>query len=121
VDDPGVLLDQLLPSPSAIARLSPEEAALALERLSRLQVVLVARLSARSLAPETPESRSPEDRLLTPQEAAQRLGVNVRWLYRHANTFPFTRRLTRRTLRFNEAGLAKFVGQNRVDVSARQR
>ena len=47
--------------------------------------------------------------LLTPQQAADRLGVSVRWLYRHAKSLPFVRRLSRRALRFDPAGLRRWV------------
>lgn len=50
-----------------------------------------------------------EDRLLTPIEAAERLGVSSRWLYRHAGSLPFTRRLSRKVLRFSEAGLNRYL------------
>ncbi|MBI2358327.1 MAG: helix-turn-helix domain-containing protein [Deltaproteobacteria bacterium] len=48
------------------------------------------------------------DRLLTPAEAAAILNVKPRWLYRHANRLPFTRRLSRKALRFSEAGLFRW-------------
>jgi excisionase family DNA binding protein len=48
------------------------------------------------------------DRLLTPQEAAVVLGVTRAWLYRHAGKLPFTRRLSRKTLRFSQAGLCRW-------------
>jgi len=47
--------------------------------------------------------------LLSPQQAAERLGVSVRWLYRHASSLPFVRRLTRRSLRFDPTGLMRWV------------
>ena len=48
------------------------------------------------------------DRLLTVVEAGERLGVDRRWLYRRADALPFTRRLSRGTLRFSEKGLEKW-------------
>jgi len=50
-----------------------------------------------------------KDRLLPPEEAAALLGVTVRWLYRHAGQFTFTRKLSRKVLRFHEAGLRRFI------------
>ena len=50
-----------------------------------------------------------EDQLLTVDEAAKILGVDRTWLYRHADTLPFTRRLTAGTLRFSSAGLQRWV------------
>ena len=54
------------------------------------------------------------DRLLTPEDAAARLGVGVRWLYRHADQFTFTRRLSRKCLRFSEQGLAAYIEEGRL-------
>ena len=49
------------------------------------------------------------DKLLTPEEAAEILGQKVRWLYRHAAILPFTRRISRKNLRFSEAGLRRWI------------
>jgi predicted DNA-binding transcriptional regulator AlpA len=50
-----------------------------------------------------------EDRLLTPEEAAARFGVSVKWLYRHHRRLPFARKLSRRALRFSERGLQHYL------------
>lgn len=50
-------------------------------------------------------------RLLTVREAAPRLGVSARWLYRHAKTLPFAKRLADKTLRFDETGLTHWLGR----------
>jgi predicted DNA-binding transcriptional regulator AlpA len=50
-------------------------------------------------------------RQLTAKEAAALLGVSVRWLYRHAKTLPFAKRLADKTLRFDAAGLAQWPGR----------
>lgn len=52
---------------------------------------------------------APPDRLLTVEETANRMGVRVEWLYRHARRLPFARHLGRRTLRFSESGLARYL------------
>jgi hypothetical protein len=67
----------------------------------------------------TPELRAvppPErvDRLVTPEEAAALLGVNVRWLYRHAGKFTFTRKLSRKVLRFDPAGLRAYIEKGKL-------
>jgi len=54
------------------------------------------------------------DRLLTPDEAAALLGVTVRWLHRHAAQFSFTRKLSRKCLRFHEAGLRAYIEKGRL-------
>jgi len=53
--------------------------------------------------------RAEEDRLLNAEEASKRLGVARRWLYRHAERLPFTRRLSAGILRFSLAGINKWL------------
>lgn len=52
-----------------------------------------------------------DDRLLTVDEAAEQLRVKPEWLYRHSRELPFTRKLSRRQLRFSERGLRRWVGK----------
>ena len=56
-----------------------------------------------------------KDILLAPEEAATILGVNSRWLYRHADKLPFTRRISRKNLRFSEAGLPRWIAAKKPD------
>src|SRR5438874_6958526 len=67
------------------------------------------------IAANSMDSRSQADRLLTPEEAASILGQNVRWLYRHAATLPFTRRISRKNLRFSETGLRRWLAAKKPD------
>ena len=55
----------------------------------------------------TPEERTP-DRLLSAEVAAERMGVSKRYIYNHADTLPFTKRLGR-TVRFSERGLERWL------------
>ncbi len=57
----------------------------------------------------TDHSQALPDRLLTAAEAAGLLGVTPRWLSRRASKLPFTRRLSRKTLRFSEIGLRRWL------------
>jgi predicted DNA-binding transcriptional regulator AlpA len=50
-----------------------------------------------------------KERLLTPDEAAALIGVDKKWLYRHSKQFPFVRRLSKKNIRFNEAGLKRWL------------
>ena len=52
---------------------------------------------------------SAADELLTIEEAAKRLGVKVSWLYRHARDLAFSRKIGRRTLRFDARGLERWA------------
>lgn len=77
--------------------------------VSALQSALATRLllssgGAGNGRPEAPA----EDRLLTPEEAAARLGVTIPWLYRHHKRLPFAKKLSPKCLRFSEAGLRKW-------------
>ncbi|MGH7332642.1 MAG: helix-turn-helix transcriptional regulator [Candidatus Rokuibacteriota bacterium] len=77
-----------------------------------LDAVLTRRLQAQPTM--EPARAEPErERLLTPDEAATRLGVKLTWMYRHAGDLPFTRRLGRKTLRFDEAGLQRWQATRR--------
>ena len=54
------------------------------------------------------------DRLLTPEAAAARFGVTKRWLLDHADEIPGVRRLSRKTVRFSERRLARFLDRTPV-------
>jgi predicted DNA-binding transcriptional regulator AlpA len=82
-----------------------------LTRLTALQNALAARVLS---APAGPVAcpRGPEH-LLDGEEAAARLGMSTDWLYRHSRQFPFTRRVGRRALKFDSAGLDRWVAAQR--------
>jgi hypothetical protein len=63
----------------------------------------------------TNTSGTEKDTLLTAKETAALIGVNVRWMYRHADKLPFTRRLNRKTLRFSKNGLDRWVAAKKPD------
>lgn len=93
------------------ARLDQVERA-ALPGLAGEAAALHARILARLMEPTStvawPEPTSEPDQLLTAEQAAERLGVKKRWMYRHAETLPFTRRLSGGTLRFSARGLERW-------------
>ncbi len=95
-----------------VAALAPEIIPPLLAQLAALQSALAARLLTAPQNGHPPEPVT-EDRLLTPQEAATLLSVTPRWLYRHAKGLPFTRRLSRKTLRFSETGLRRWQAARR--------
>ncbi len=105
-------LDQLAADPARVRDLPPEVARDLFPKVAALHAALQVRAVSLDGAaqPEAPEW----DRLLTPEEAAQILGVTVKWLYRHAKRFSFTRRLSRKCLRFSEAGLRKWQAAKRA-------
>jgi predicted DNA-binding transcriptional regulator AlpA len=81
---------------------------------------LQARLWARLQTPEPSAApagagngSAAPDRLLKANDAAALLGVDRRWMYRHADSLPFTRRLTGGTLRFSLRGLERWQATRR--------
>lgn len=76
---------------------------------------LLARAAGRLAADVTdPQpSGSEGDRLLEAAEVATRTGMSLDWIYRNAPRLPFTRRMGSRTLRFSEAGLVRWLAQQR--------
>jgi hypothetical protein len=50
-----------------------------------------------------------ETRDLTPEEACQLLRVDKVWLIRHGSTLPFRRKLSHRVIRYDEAGLRRWL------------
>ena len=107
-------LRELLGDARRVDELTQAEAASVLVELASLQAVVAARLRTApgsALAEVVP----PEgDRLLTAEDLAERFGRSVAWVYRQAKHWNFTRRVTRRTVRFSEAGLQRFLAQRRA-------
>ena len=54
------------------------------------------------------------DRLLKPSEAAEKLGLTMDYLYRHADTFPFTVRPSPKQLRFSARGIEEWIRKERA-------
>jgi predicted DNA-binding transcriptional regulator AlpA len=106
-------LDALLADPSQVAALPPEAARDLLLQLAPLTEALRLRALAPASANGQPEP-SAEDRLLTPEDAARLLSVTPAWLYRRSKSLPFARHLSRKCLRFSEAGLRKWQTAKRA-------
>lgn len=106
-------LRDLLADPRRVDELTPVEAASALVQLASLQVALAAQLRAGPTSTDADLLVPASDRLLTAEDVAGRFGRSVAWVYRQAKHWTFTRRVTRRTLRFSEAGLSRWVAAQR--------
>jgi len=108
-----LLLRDLLEGPDRITSIPAQNIPGILGELEALRVRLLVRLITHSvaatLAVEPDEKSQPTDRLLKPAEAAALLKVTTRWLYRHHRSLPFTRKLSRRLLRFDEGGLRRWL------------
>lgn len=101
-------LRELLANPALVAAMPRDDAISVFAELASLQATLASHLCRVPNRISVPEA-SVSDRLLTPEQAVGILGVTVRWLYRHADQLPFTRRLSRKTLRFSEVGIRKYL------------
>ena len=94
--------DLLLPDP---AEIPAESIAPVITRLASLQSALAARLLG---MPVHASQQDSDDELLTTADAARLLNVSEDWIYRRASRLPFTRRLSRKAVRFSKAGLLKW-------------
>jgi predicted DNA-binding transcriptional regulator AlpA len=101
-------LAALAADPSRVADVAPEKVPPLLGELELLRAMLWARNQPLP-APQPPATNgSGPDTLLKVDEAAARLGVSRRWMYAHADTLPFAKRLTGGTLRFSSRGLERW-------------
>ena len=59
------------------------------------------------------------DKLIKPQELAERLGTSVDWVYRHWRELPFTVKLSNRQLRFSSKGVERYIEERMHNAWAR--
>lgn len=84
------------------------EIPLVLGQLETAKARLFTRLVGCAGDPEARPAEAQQDKLIDATQAGEILGVTPRWLYRHARSLPFARRLSRKVLRFSVAGLRKW-------------
>jgi len=101
----GNSLEDLKADPSMVKDLSLEKCLSMLIILASVQTLLLGRILSFNGKPELFQ----EDKLLNVEQAAERLGCNPDWLYRHSKKLPFTRRLSPRQLRFSSKGIKKYI------------
>jgi hypothetical protein len=97
--------DLFLPDPMEVP---VESIAPVITRLASLQAALAARLLVQPVSGRPQSEAESEDELLTVVDAARLLNVSEDWIYRRASRLPFTRRLSRKALRFSRMGLLKW-------------
>lgn len=103
----------LLSDPERVQDVAPEAIPALIGEAAALQAQLWARLHAPTATAPAPAAKADADELLTVKQAAARLGVAAKWMYRHADDLPFTRRLTSGTLRFSARGLERWKESRR--------
>ena len=113
VEIPG--LDAIAAQPSCVESLP----AAVLAALSARCVVVMGALATAQLALTTAKgtghqahssATQPEsDEMLTPVEAAEVLRKSPRWIYRHAATLPFVKRVSARSLLCSRSGLERWL------------
>jgi predicted DNA-binding transcriptional regulator AlpA len=64
-------------------------------------------------SPSNARQSQDQDRLLTADDAAARLGVSKDWVYHHWGQLPFAVKLGRRVLRFSQVKLEAYVEARR--------
>ena len=110
-------LRDLLDVPERIGSVPPNVIPGILGELEALRVSLLVRLLTHPATVTPPgdadETSKTPDRLLRPAEAAALLKVTIRWLYTHHRTLPFARKLSRRVLRFSQAGMQQWLANRR--------
>ena len=101
-------LNELIRHPDRACRIPLEVIPALLAQLAAVQSVLAALLADAPVKSGVRPFNPEPDTLLTADQAAKILNVTPRWLYRHAKRLPFTRRLSRKVLRFSKAGLLRW-------------
>lgn len=113
VTDPaGVELAPIVAEIERVAREAPLEALSELSgALARVGALVSLRLATEPLRDlkEALQAGARAERLLTVQEAAQRLGLTEDWLYRNHGRLPFALKVGEQTLRFSESGLERWI------------
>ena len=104
-----------LARPNLADGLSREELAMLLEELKGLEGRVMARLLV-GVTEQPAATRPPEDDgpMLTVDEAALRLRRSRRWIYRHASSLPFVKRISPRNLLCSERKLARWLEQRKA-------
>jgi predicted DNA-binding transcriptional regulator AlpA len=81
--------------------------------LARAQAALLTAASHAPAVAQREVERPNEDRMLDVNEAAALLRVTPRWLYRHGD-LPFTRRISRKVVRYSRAGIQRWLAARRT-------
>lgn len=103
------ILAHIVGNPDSLERLPDDELAELLAALEGLKARIWLRLLRSPVEPADEPPEPETDRLLTVEEMAELLGVTTRYVYDHADDWPFKRKLSPRKLRFSERGLYRWL------------
>lgn len=108
--DASSILSELAADPDRIEDVPREELPEVLSQLEGIRARLQLRLSSPPGPSSNADSEPPtDDQMLDAEEVADRLDVTTRYVYDHADDWPFTRPLSPRKLRFSERGLYRWL------------
>ena len=104
-------LADLLANLDAVTDVRREDVPGLVAEVEALKARLYAHLTERAFPETNGSPRGASDRLLTVEQVADVLGVNVHWVYRQNSNgrLPFVVRLGAGTIRFSERGLQRFM------------
>lgn len=90
-----------------------EELPALLGRLAEAEAIVRMRINTAAPTNGKAELESEPPRLLTPEQAAEIIGVNPKWVLRNTKGVRFRRDLSRKVVRFEEAGLRRWAAVRR--------
>lgn len=114
-------LADIAANPDRISDLSPEQAAELRGALASLDTRLLSALLTSAARTAQADTAGSAPNLLRVPEAAERLSVPPRWLYRRADDLGFVKRIGPNTTRVDEAGLADWLSNGASPRSGRIR
>jgi hypothetical protein len=107
-------LDQLARDPSAAVGLPPAALAALQAQCAAAQGAIAAAMYRIDSAPREPDAAALEPWMDAEELAGRIPGYTKRWLYRHAATLPFARRLSRKRLVFSLPGAQRYLAAKRA-------
>lgn len=118
--EPRPTLDELMTDPSRASSIALEERQLIVAEMAALTLALLSAPAPATTAEPTPSPEAEPDSngglWLTPDQAAEVANVPRRTIYgwsRRADWRSFTRRISRKVLRIEEAGYRRWLGRQR--------
>jgi excisionase family DNA binding protein len=107
-------LDEIARDPARAGHLGRPALTALLLRTAAAQSAIVAQLTAIGSMEQPARSGEADGKMLTVDEAAARLRKSRQWIYRHAKTLPFVRRLSRKSLLVSEADLKRYLDRRKA-------